>query len=902
MASRRGSGIGSFGSVSSTVSSGLTEIGEEAVPPPTAVEEKLYVAVAAELKAGKATLFWAIQNTTRDQTIVLAHVLVPAKLIPMLGGKFPTSSLTTQQVDAYRMLERDKMNKSLNEYITLCSQMKVKVEKAVIEMDDIANGLVELIERHRITKLVMGAAADKHYSRKMKDAKSKTAINVKEQANPLCKIYFICKGHLIYTRESTPHASWTTPMPSQSSMVSQMPSLSSRQISMASLSEQSRAPNVFSRQNESFNSYVNTTEDLSRQTSFSSYGDRNVVAMPPTSLVRIPHSRNVGSSSNDPWEGFSRSSHSSSPSVNFEDIANSCLVSVANYAESEAGSLILPSINEPEKEHTYSPPNHDVEDQGLDEDIYNKFQETLKEAEKLKNEAYEEYCRRQKAEMDALLALQKAKASEHKYANEARIRKETEETLVVEKLQFEKLKKQYSDISEQLKMAVEQKLKLELQISEAENAARDYEKKLSEAHELLHSLQLDYDVLQQEHDKAVREVEELLQKEDRTTNISGSFSLEFSSSELKKATQGFSDSLKIGEGGFGSVYKGFLRNTAVAIKLLHPQSMQGRSEFHQEVSILSRVRHPNLVTLIGACSETLALVYEFLPNGSLEDRLACADNFEPLTWQVRTQIIAEICCALIFLHSSNPYPIVHGDLKPDNILLDANYVSKIGDFGISRLLDQSSSCATLSYNTTNPRGTFAYMDPEYVTTGELTPQSDVYSFGIIILRLLTGKPPIGIARVVEEYVNNENMHVIIDKSAGNWPFVQANQLAHLGLRCCALSRKSRPDLAGQVWKTVELLMKSASLSATTRSMRSFSKNNRIPHYFICPIFQDIMRNPHLAADGFTYEAEAIRGWIDSGHDTSPMTNLQLPNCELIPNHALRSAIQEWLEQQPQQFL
>ncbi|KAG6474876.1 hypothetical protein ZIOFF_064092 [Zingiber officinale] len=793
MATRRGS-IGSFGSVSSTVSSGLTEIEEEAA------EEKLYVAVAAELKAGKATLFWAIQNTTRDQTIVLVHVLVPAKLIPMLGGKFPTSSLTTQQVDAYRMLERDKMNKSLNEYINLCSQMKVKVEKAVIEMDGIANGLVELIERHRITKLVMGAAADKHYS-----------------------------------RESTPHASWTTPMPSQSSMVSKTPSLPSRQTSMASLSEQSRVPNVFLRQNESFNSYVSTTEDLSRQTSFSSFGDRNAAALPPTSSVRIPHNRSVGSSSNYPWEGISRSSRSSSPSVNFEDIINSCLVSVANYHESEAGSLILPSINGPEKEHIFSPPNHDMEDQGLDGDIYNKFQEALKEAEKLKSEAYEEYCKRQKAEMDALLALQKAKASEHKYAKEARLRKETEETLVAEKLQFEKLKKQYSDISEQLKMTVEQKLKLELQISEVENAARDYEKKLSEAHELLRSLQLDYDVLQQEHDKAVRDMDELLLKEDQTANISRSFSLEFSSSELKKATQGFSDSLKIGEGGFGSVYKGFLRNTAVAIKLLHPQSMQGISEFHQEVSILSRVRHPNLVTLIGACSETLALVYEFLPNGSLEDRLACKDNFEPLSWQVRTRIIAEICCALIFLHSSNPYPIVHGDLKPDNILLDANYVSKIGDFGISRLLDQSSSCSTLSYNTTNPRGTFAYMDPEYVTTGELTPQSDVYSFGIIILRLLTGKPPVAIVKLVEKYVNNEKLHAIIDKSAGNWPFAQANQLARLGLRCCALSRKSRPDLAGQVWQTVELSMKSASLSATTLSVRSVSKNDRTPPYFICPI-------------------------------------------------------------------
>ncbi|KAG6496124.1 hypothetical protein ZIOFF_043972 [Zingiber officinale] len=820
MASRQVRGMGGFESFSSTRSSGVTEIEEEAVPLAPPAEEKLYVAVAAELKAGKATLFWAIQNSNRDRTIVLAHVHVPAKTIPMMGGKFPESCLTTQQVNAYRMLERDKMNKSLNAYINLCSEMKVKVEKVVIEMDDIANGLVELIELHCITKLVMGAAADKHYSRQD-------------------LIFFT-----VFSR------------------------FSHRRLAV-----------------------------LNQQTSSSSFGDRNVVELPPALLVRTPHSRSIGGSSVDPWEGITRSSYTSGrSSLNYEEISNAT-PSVANYDESEAGSVILPSLND--KELPFSPPNQDREHDVSDEEVYKKLQEALKEAENLKNEAYEEYCKRQKAEMNAVLALQKVKASESKYAKEARLRKEIEEMLAVEKLQLEKLEGQHSEISERLKKAVEEKVKLELQITESENAAIDYEKKLSEAHGLLRSLQSDYDALQQEHDKAVREVEELLQKRDQTACILGSFNSEFSALELKKATEDFSNDLKIGEGGFGSVYKGFLRNTTVAIKLLHPQSMQGRSEFHQEVAILSRVRHPNLVTLIGACSETLALVYEFLPNGSLQDRLACANNSEPLTWQVRTRVIAEICSALVFLHSNNPHPIVHGDLKPDNILLDANYVSKIGDFGISRLLDQSSMHATLYHNTTNPKGTFAYMDPEYVTTGELTPQSDVYSFGIIILQLLTGKPPVGIARVVEVYMNEEKLHEIIDKSAGNWPFVQANQLAHLGLRCCAISRKNRPDLAGQVWKTVEPLMKVASLSTTTQSSKSFS--DRIPHYFICPIFQDIMRNPHIATDGFTYEAEAMRGWIDSGHDTSPMTNLKLLNCELIPNHALRSAIQEWLQSQPQQF-
>ncbi|CAN6242185.1 unnamed protein product [Urochloa humidicola] len=225
---------------------------------------------------------------------------------------------------------------------------------------------------------------------------------------------------------------------------------------------------------------------------------------------------------------------------------------------------------------------------------------------------------------------------------------------------------------------------------------------------------------------------------------------EFSTSELESASENFSSSLKIGEGGFACVYRGILRNMKVAIKVLKPDSLQGRSQFEQEVAILSRVRHPHLVTLLGACSASSALVYEFLPNGSLEDFLVCSDKRQTLIWQIRIRIIAGICSTLIFLHKNKPHPVVHGDLKPANILLDVN----LGKF---------------------------------LATGELTPHSDVYSFGIVVLCLLTGKPPVGIKKIVEDAMMKGELHSVIDSSAGEWPDVLVQQLAHLALICTILS-------------------------------------------------------------------------------------------------------------------
>ncbi|XP_048569915.1 U-box domain-containing protein 57-like isoform X1 [Triticum urartu] len=370
--------------------------------------------------------------------------------------------------------------------------------------------------------------------------------------------------------------------------------------------------------------------------------------------------------------------------------------------------------------------------------------------------------------------------------------------------------------------------------------------------------------LKHERDNAVRQVDELW---DRNSQ----FILEFRFTCLEQATEHFKDLCKIGDTEYGCVYKGIINNTTVAIKLSKSKSL-----FQQEVSVLRQGgRHANIVTFVGMCSEVSALVYEWLPKGNLEDRILCADDTPPLSWHIRTQIIGEVCCALLFLHSHKPNASVHGDLRPCNILIGADYRSKLYNFGMSTLFLQPGSCPP------NLTARLPYTDPEFLTIGDLTPLSDVYSLGVVILRLLTGMPPLAIAKKVREAFQSDNLHLLIDKSAGDWPYTQAKQLALLGLRCVEMTREKRPHLT-EVWTVVEALVRKPPAPSC-------------PTHFICPILQEIMNDPQMASDGFTYEAEAIRRWLDGGSNRSPMTNLALPNRVLIPNRALRSSIQGYLQ-------
>lgn len=196
----------------------------------------------------------------------------------------------------------------------------------------------------------------------------------------------------------------------------------------------------------------------------------------------------------------------------------------------------------------------------------------------------------------------------------------------------------------------------------------------------------------------------------------------FTYKELSNATNGFEEEGKLGEGGFGGVYKGFLHNLQVAVKRVSKGSRQGKKEYISEVRIISRLRHRNLVQLLGWCHEQgeLLLVYEYMPNGSLDSHLF--GKMDMLTWTVRYKVALGLASALLYLHEEWEQCVVHRDIKSSNVMLDANFNAKLGDFGLARLVDHE-----LGSQTTVLAGTMGYLAPECVTTGE-TPYLDNYPY------------------------------------------------------------------------------------------------------------------------------------------------------------------------------
>ncbi|CAO2043487.1 unnamed protein product [Urochloa humidicola] len=213
----------------------------------------------------------------------------------------------------------------------------------------------------------------------------------------------------------------------------------------------------------------------------------------------------------------------------------------------------------------------------------------------------------------------------------------------------------------------------------------------------------------------------------------------FTYRQLSQATRGFSDDKKLGEGGFGSVYRGFLQDQGlhVAIKRVSKASKQGRREYMSEVTIIGRLRHRNLVQLVGWChdGDELLLVYELMTNGSLDTHLYSSRNV--LTWPIRYNIILGMGSALLYLHQEWEQCVVHRDIKPSNVMLDASFTAKLGDFGLARLIDHARAART-----TMVAGTRGYIDPECAVTCRATARSDVYSFGVVLLEVACGRKPV----------------------------------------------------------------------------------------------------------------------------------------------------------------
>lgn len=300
----------------------------------------------------------------------------------------------------------------------------------------------------------------------------------------------------------------------------------------------------------------------------------------------------------------------------------------------------------------------------------------------------------------------------------------------------------------------------------------------------------------------------------------------FTFSELKNATRNFSRSLMVGEGGFGCVYRGIIKNSdepneriEIAVKQLNRKGVQGQKEWLTEMNVLGIVEHPNLVKLIGYCADDdergmqRLLVYEYMPNGSVDDHLASRST-STLSWPMRLKVALDAARGLKYLHEEMDFQVIFRDLKTSNILLDENWDAKLSDFGLARHGPQEG----LSHVSTAVVGTLGYAAPEYMQTGRLTAKSDMWSYGVLLYELITGRRPIDKNRPkgeqklldwVKPYISDvKRFPIIVDpRLEGHYNLKSVTKLAAVANRCLVRLPKSRPKMS-EVYEMVQKIVDS----------------------------------------------------------------------------------------------
>lgn len=622
-----------------------------------------------------------------------------------------------------------------------CTRKDIQCKDVVLEETDVSKALIEYATHAAIEVLVMGASAKAGFLRfKTTDIPG----TVSKGAPDFCSVYIIAKGKISSMRSASRSAPTVSPLRNQlvnQSSLKPTPLVPDQSHTMPVLSGRAEKP-ITDPPRRSTDSVDSFRSPFTRKgPNGRSYAD---LPTPPESDISFVSS---GRPSIDRiFPAFYESDTSRTPPSrlsNFSDFDN-------NYSFESASQFGRKSLD------IGSPHSVSQESDSAAVDDVEAEMRRLKLELKQTMEMYSTACK------EALTAKQKAKELQRWKLEEERRLEEAR-------------------LAEEAAMAIVEKEKAK---SRAAMEAAEAAQRIAE---------LEAQKRVNAEMKALKEAEEKKRALDKLSHGDVRYR-KYTIEEIETATEFFSDARKIGEGGYGPVYKCKLDHTPVAIKVLRPDAAQGRSQFNQEVEVLSCIRHPNMVLLLGACPEYGCLVYEFMSNGSLEDRLFRRGGSPVLSWQLRFRIAAEIGTGLLFLHQAKPEPIVHRDLKPANILLDRNFVSKISDVGLARLVPPSVADSVTQYHMTSTAGTFCYIDPEYQQTGMLGIKSDIYSLGIMLLQIITAKPAMGLTHHVERAIEKNTFAQMLDPAVPDWPVEEALGFAKMALQCAELRRRDRPDL------------------------------------------------------------------------------------------------------------
>ncbi|KAK1589326.1 hypothetical protein Q3G72_032771 [Acer saccharum] len=794
--------------------------------------EKVYVAVGNDLQDGFKTLDWTLRKWSSTPmnmiSIVILHVSynISNDFVYTPFGKLPASSVSDEKLQVLRKYEESKIDKLLSKYKAFCGKVKAEILKVEKYDEPIHKLMLDLISGLRITKLVMGITFMKSSTWKSKSAIS-GLFSIHQNKPDFCEFFILCGGKLVFLNEGIVEDD-------QGTTLAKMRDKANFRTWLASLFTD------------------NNNNSLGRNSGRSSKD------------LHSPDSLNQYQWQSEEIENY------------FQHLLSLNLDQEYFELEDDHHLQTTTSPIEPDL-----PENLDSNMSVAEKTEYlrSKMSEAREMIQLRRKEAKAHAEGYTKAEWAICLSNTRAEQLEVLIKEEIRSRIETQNILDSEKEQLHELIRDLEDRQSRLNSLAELQSELSNELQQSTMAKRHAEAELEISVITRADMVKEIEEFRRQRDVLNRRIDFCKEKEaiglvTRSIELISCGYREYTAEDIRLATDDFSQRLRLKSGGdWTNVYRGRLHYATVAVKLLHPV----HEHFQSKVRLLSDIRHPHLVAMMGFCSELKCIVLEYMHNGNLRDNLFTSPrNYRKynraLRWPDRIRIAHEVCSGLSFMHSAEPRPLVHGHLVPSNILLDRNLVAKISGFGLARTHDQSDV------------------------------RSDIRAFGVVLLNLLTGRNWAGL---VEEAMALDRTALVgvLDEKAGGWPLDLAEELAGIAMKCLSVNEEPNSDLRiANIMVELEMLKKKADdikidrgdgQAVSDRCENEEEDSSEVPSVFLCPIFQEVMKNPHVAADGFSYEVGAIEEWLGMGHDTSPMTNLRLKHKSLTPNHTLRSLIIDW---------